>query len=697
MIFMIQKGQGASMKGLIRGIKGTLAVTLCALLAVPAVAGGSAELRATSTDGVRLAASASGSPAAEKEETVYVLAHADGSVRQLIVSDWLKNPEGVASLSDYTELTGVKNVKGDESFEESGEHGLIWAAGGHDIYYQGATEKTLPVDVAIRFTLDGKSVTPEELAGQSGHVTMRFDYDNHTEQTVTISGKSVSMAVPFLMLSGTILDNDRFTNIQVTNGKLVNDGSRSVVMGFALPGMQENLGIDKADWEIPDYVEIEADVSSFSLTTTLTLAVGDWAGRLDLSELDELDALKADMQKLDDASAKLLDGSSSLYHGLATLLKKSDELVDGIGRLADGADALVAGITELGGGIGTLQTGAENLQSGLQQLQGNSASLGDGAKTVFETLLSTADQQLAAAGLDLPALTIESYAEVLDKAVAALSDDQVQALAQETAKQQVTAAVEAQRELIVEKVTAAVQQKVLEGVLAAAGNPMTAAQYAQAAAAGQIPAAMQQQIAAGVDAQMQSEAVQAQIAAAVEQQVETAIRENLAGETVKEQIAAAVAKAAAGRQSIRSLREQLDSYRTFYEGLLAYTGGVDAAAAGAGQLVDGAHQLLNGADRLAEGSGELQNGLKTLREGSGALVDGVRQLQTGAMQLRDGMKSFREEGIDKLTSLFDGDLDGLKERLLAMADLSKQYDTFAGKRDETAGSVKFIYRTDAIG
>ena len=181
------------MKGLIRGIKGTLAVTLCALLAVPAVAGGSAELRATSTDGVRLAASASGSPAAEKEETVYVLAHADGSVRQLIVSDWLKNPEGVASLSDYTELTGVKNVKGDESFEESGEHGLIWAAGGHDIYYQGATEKTLPVDVAIRFTLDGKSVTPEELAGQSGHVTMRFDYDNHTEQTVTISGKSVSM------------------------------------------------------------------------------------------------------------------------------------------------------------------------------------------------------------------------------------------------------------------------------------------------------------------------------------------------------------------------------------------------------------------------------------------------------------------------------------------------------------------------
>ena len=56
------------------------------------------------------------------------------------------------------------------------------------------------------------------------------------------------------------------------SGKLINDGSRTAVIGIAFPGLQENLAISKDKLEIPDYVEIAADVSSFRLDMTVTVS-----------------------------------------------------------------------------------------------------------------------------------------------------------------------------------------------------------------------------------------------------------------------------------------------------------------------------------------------------------------------------------------------------------------------------------------
>lgn len=67
------------------------------------------------------------------------------------------------------------------------------------------------------------------------------------------------------MLTGLMLDNDVFSNVSVTNGKIINDGDRTIVAGFALPGLQENLNLSKDKFEIPDYIEVTADVKNFAL------------------------------------------------------------------------------------------------------------------------------------------------------------------------------------------------------------------------------------------------------------------------------------------------------------------------------------------------------------------------------------------------------------------------------------------------
>lgn len=635
--------------------------------------------------------------APSKSETVYVIANADGSVKKIIVSDWLKNSLNDTSIKDYTDLQNVTNVKGDESYTMNSDNMRVWDAKGSDIYYQGVIEKELPVNISISYKLDGKTVSAEELVGKSGKVTMHFDYKNNEFQTVEIDGQKTKIYVPFVMITGMILDNDCFTNVAISNGKIINDGTRSFVVGFALPGIQENLDIPADKFEIPSSVEITADVKDFALSTTMTFATNEMFNELDFKDVDNIDDIESSLTKLKDASKQLIDGSSALYDGLTTLLTKSDELIAGIDKLAAGAQALNKGADTLNNKTDELNQGVKSIADGLNTLVGYNNKLNNGAKTVFESLLSTSNLQLAAAGITVPKLTIENYNIVLNSVLDSISEENVTKLANATALAQVTEAVNEQKSVIKSQVELAVKAKVLEGVLKAAGQNMTAEEYAQAVAAGHIPEAMQTQINTAVTAQMKTSAVQAQIDAATEAQIQTIITEQMKSEQVVSQINAAKAKAEAGRNSIKALIIQLDSYNEFYTGLLTYTDGVSTAAGGSNQLSEGCDMLKDGTQQIADASKQLNDGLKALKDKSPALKDGISQLKDGAMQLSDGMKEFNDTGIQKLIGMYDGNVKGFITRLKATIDVSKSYQSFAGISEDMDGSVKFVYKTSSIG
>ena len=162
-----------------------------------------------------------GASDADKEETVYVLADANGNANDVTVSTWLKNSDGAEGLNDKTNLTDIQNVKGYEEYKDNGDGTITWAANGSDIYYQGKSNEELPVDVKVTYKLDGEEIEPSELAGKRGKVTIRFDYTNNTKKTVTVDSKNTEVISPFVMLSGMILPVDKFSNVQVENGKVI--------------------------------------------------------------------------------------------------------------------------------------------------------------------------------------------------------------------------------------------------------------------------------------------------------------------------------------------------------------------------------------------------------------------------------------------------------------------------------------------
>ena len=677
-----------------------------------------------------------------KDETVYVLAGADGTVQKIIVSDWIKNAMAADSLEDKTELSDIENIKGDESFTLGGDNSCVWDAQGNDIYYQGNIEKELPVQMSVCYTLDGQAIAPEALAGQSGHVTIRFDYQNMQYEEVLLDGKTEKIYVPFTMLTGMLLDTEVFRNVTISNGKLINDGDRIAVVGIAFPGLQEDLAISKEKLDIPDYVEISADVENFEMGMTMTLATTELFGAIDSDKLD-LHELSDAMAELTDAMGQLMDGSSQLYDGLCTLLEKSGDLVSGINKLAEGAAQLKAGAESLDSGAAQLQAGAAQLSSGLNTLNANSSSLNGGARQVFSSLLSMANKQLSEAGLSVPALTIDNYASVLDGVIASLDDTAVY----QAALEQVTATVNANRGMIEEKVTEAVQAQVEAEVSAQVTAAvqetvtqavheneaqfraaviqqalgMTVEEYKAAIEAGLVTqeqqdavnAAVEAAMQAEIDARMQREEIQAQINAVTQQtvgeqmqsdeiqaliasntelQVQQAISEAMSSDAVQAQLSAA----AEGAKSVIALKSSLDSYNAFYLGLITYTSGVSSAAAGANELKTGADALKAGTSELSAGAAELLQGIQTMKDSAPALVDGITQLRDGSMELSDGLKQFNEEGIQKLIEAVDGDLDGLSNRIRVTADVAKHYTSFSGISEDMDGDVKFIYKTDSI-
>lgn len=521
-----------------------------------------------------------------KEETVYVMAKEDGSADQIIVSEWLKNVGKRDLIEDYTRLKDIENVKGEESFEQKNGSGT-WKSGGSDIYYQGEIEKDLPVEMKITYKLDGKEVSAKELSGKSGKVTIRFDYTNNQ--------KKGGVYVPFVLLTSMTLDNSVCSNVEVENGKVINDGQKSMVVGYALPGLSESLELGNTGVSIPNYVKVTCDAEKFEMGGTMTVATSSLLSDLDVGSIDSMDDLEDALDQLQSAAGELQDGSVKLQEG-------ADKLTSGTGDLYKGTKTLKEKLSQLGAGLKSAQTGTKTLKQGADQLQAGSGQLQTGAEA-----LETGIQQVISG---------------VDSAVNGLQQ------------------------------TIAGDKAVLTGLK-----------------------------------QLQAQSTELGLTEQQKAILDNAINELKAGlnQTIAGQ--EAVSKGLTeGKSGMGQLQEGAG---TLAEGAKALNSGLVDLSGGAADLNKGITAACKGAGLLEDGAGDLSDGAKALDEGAGTLASGTRDLASG-------IAKFKSDGIDKLVEVFDGDISKVTDRLKALQKASEDYQSFAGKKADVQGSVKFIYKTDEI-
>ena len=671
-----------------------------------------------------------------KEESVYVKADASGNVNKTTVSEWLKNPEK-GTISDTSELKDIKNVKGDETFETGSNNNVSWKSEGNDIYYQGTIDKELPVDVKVSYKLDGKSISPKDLKGKSGKVEIQFSYDNKSKQTVNVNGEDVEMYTPFTMVSAMMLSSDEYSNVSVENGKLISDGDKKIVVGVAFPGLANDLNLKDLDMDIdiPETVTITADVKDATVGTSITMASAELMNEFGLNDIDSFDDLQDSIDDLEDATNQLVDGSKEAADGSKELADGAGTLNDGAGTLASGAGTLADGVNILNEKSGTLVSGVNTLASGvgtytagvasiaknsqlisdnMQSLQGgvnkleeqiaaqatqglgeiktninnaktgvdqiNSAittSLGEG-KPGVQGILSNASQALTGADVTIDQndvnVTVNSVSlknsESVNKIIedSALSDDEKNAL-----KNAINSAITKDNMNIEYKVELnengnsklnSAQQKI-----ATANGLVTTANGALS----QLSDTMNT-ISGGLSALAGENGIG---------QLEAAFAKNGSVDQGFAQLGQGVSELAAGTQALADGAAELNKNSA---PLMA---GVTSLKDGGSQLESGVSQLASGANQVADGAGTLAGGTQTLLDGANTLADGNQTLA-------DGMQEYKEEAIDKLTDLFNGDISGVTDRIDAMTNLAKEYKSFAGISDGVSGTTKFIIETEGI-
>lgn len=600
-----------------------------------------------------------------KDETVYVIANNTGKAETVIVSDWLKNPEGKDKLEDVSDLKDIKNVKGNEKFTEK-DGKLTWEAKGNDIYYQGTTDKELPVDQTISYYMDGKKMSPDEIVGKSGKVTIRFDYKNNVKTTETVNGKEHSVYVPFTVLTGMVLD-DSFSNVEVSNGKVVSDGNNQIVVGVAMPGLSDSLKVDSSDFSedvtIPEYIEVTADVKDFSLNMTMSVMMSTLTNGMDFDELFDLNTLDDAIQTMADSSSQLANGSKDLADGLDTLNGK-------MGEFAAGVQSLKAGVDKLGGGAGSLASGVNTLNTSAKSISDGIATLDAGLKAPMSDEAKAAAQAQAAQQVDA---MMADPNQAMNKA-------NIKALAMQTLQQK--GFDETVKVDLREKIAAAAQESNVAAAEASTGYDRRAA---VAAIYNATPA-----LQSGVAAQLGLAAAvpdYATLETAVVNSTMNTMAELITDKVIEGVKTGAQSAVVSGAESAKAqIAAQIEAVQA--NGYSLVTGSA-ALSAGTQQLASQIPTLTNGVSELVNGTGKIATA-------TGQLSDGVGQLEKGSNTLSEGMIKFDQEGIQKLADTYNGDVKDLVERIVAVMQAGSDYQAFSQVSDDTTGVVKFITRTEGV-
>lgn len=606
-----------------------------------------------------------------KEETVYSKLNSDGSYQTTIVSEHLKNDQNKTKLIDQSDLTEIENVNGDEKYKQS-KDALVWKTkDGQDIYYQGKSSKQLPITMKVTYKLNGETTTVKKMLGKKGRVEIDIEYVNNEKQVVN----NHDYYVPFVVTMATNLPTKTNSNVTVTNGKIVSNGSNNVVMAIAAPGLYEDFDYNEQLKDI-NRIVIEYDTTKFVLNSIISVANPSLLSNDDLDNFNQLDNVYDLMKQLDSSYQKILTGGKVLNQGLVEFMNKYHDFNQGVQALHGGVQQILAGSKQL-------NTGLISLNNALIQLDSNSSALNNGAKQTFNVLLTSVNSQIQAklegTNIVLNALTIENYEEELTNVlnqISAQATKQVINEVEKTVKAKVEFATQAALKQQVETtlIQELIQNKGMDEsqanqyLLSSDGQTLLNTTFDLELTKAKENGTYDINVASNVQQQMNSQEIQTKI--------KNLVAANTSGKNDSEYM------------QIYNALVQLKTYHQFYTGLQQYTASV-------AKIKEGSKNALQGSNNLNDGLQQLQTNTNMLKEGSSLLNEAGNQLSQGSNDLTSGLEQFNQQGINKINNFINHDLKNNVDKVKILNQLSNDYNTFTKVQDGVDSKTKFVLIIDS--
>ncbi len=640
--------------------------------------------------------------AASKSETVYSNLDSNGKAYKTIVSTQLTNEDKSDEITDISNLLNIENTNGDETFKKEGNQ-IVWDSNGNNIYYKGESDKQLPVECKITYELNGEEISAEELKGKSGNVKIKINYTNNEKHIVSINGKQVTMYTPFIIVAGTKIDNAKNKNIQITNGKIVDNGESTLAVGIAMPGMQENIGISKSKIDIPEEIEISMETEDFEMGNIIAVVA---VKGIDEDLTSDLNSMYSQINELANASNEILAGANQLKEGTSELVSGVDQLKDGTGAAYAGSKQIKDEVEESTKNLKNDNTPAidsktlEAIKAQAMQIATLSDEQKAGIAAQAKAAATLSDEQKAGIAAQAKAgakLTDAQKAGIAAqaKAAAKLTDAQkaeiaAQAKLTDEQKAKITAQAKAGAEFTETQKTAIIEQAQKKYT-----ETLTEAEKQLILTVAQNTAYQTATTTALAVAESTAEATALKVAQSVAESTAEATALKVA-QSVAESTAEATAQTVA--QSTATQTAETTAL-TVAQNTATQTAGATATQT-ATQVGNQAkqkftNQVVSQMSTLGTALDELTNGLANIDNGVSALSVGTNKLDSGALQLANGVKTFNEQGISKINNLVNGDLRNIASRVEKMNELANEYNNYAGIQNGMAGEVKFIMITDS--
>ena len=596
-----------------------------------------------------------------------------------------------------------------------------------NLKYKGYDDAQLPVTMKVSYTLDGKAISPADLAGESGHVKIHITYTNNIKRN--------NVYVPFAVMTAFIFDNDDFSNVSVDNGKVIDDGTRNTVVGYALPGLSESLSLNLSeldscakDIDIPESVTIECDTTKYNVENAYSVVTDEMFQDIDMSDVNNASDLKDKMDEVKSAAKKLANGTSQLSNGAdkvasgagklsaasKTIKNGAKDVASGTNLLKSKTPALAGGVSKLAAGSKQVSDGNAALLAGLQKMYGTAptkADLSDGSGTQKLAAGAKAlNSEVQALNLSKVSLTEEQKTKIQTAAASKVTGAATQLStgigAGVAGKLKSTISADSAKSTTVSKVLA--DENIQKAVKALEKAGYTEAE-AKAVFSGVVSTTLD-----GAASQISADAVTGSISGNVES-------------TVQQVAGAAAVSGAQGvvdktNKTIEGYSGKITALKSATKQLQEGTEEVNVGLAGKDGKGEGEDNLIGASKELADGSSEVYSGITALQGGSKELVSGVNKLASGSMQLYNGTVIFSskeaelasgaaalakgaktlDKSVDSAMNKAKSEIDKLNaSNLLDVVDNAKaiqkaaqDYNSFGNTK--TYKSVTFIYKMDEV-
>lgn len=628
-----------------------------------------------------------------KDETVYSKVKSNGENYQTTVTEHIKNTDDINTLNDISELLNITNTNGDEKFSKE-NNSITWNAYGNDIYYKGNTEKEIPIETSINYELDGKEIEAKDLAGKSGKIKITINYTNKEERTVTVNGKTEKMYVPFVIATGTIFDNTKIKNIKITNGRVVDNGTKTFVVALSCPGLVESLEL-KDDLDIDlNKVEITFDAENFEIGNIMSVAMPKVFENTDIDNLDALDEIYSQINELKSASNQLVEGAKTLQDGTEEYIEKSSEFAEGLSTFNRGMNTATNSYDKIDEGIDSVNSNVDTLKNGASKINDGVNDLTDGLNTL---------QSGVSAGKKQAVSSLETSSKTLDAGIDQIIDGK-------------DVEIDTIKEKVIENANDQLATGLKTGISTSVSSAIDTTMNAKIKSimndeslTEEEKVLLQKVLPKMSITEAEKQAMSKQIGTAIDNAIETTTKAQEAGlDTINNSEKGVKA-------GLNTLKSQATS--SIEKGISAISSGFDSITDGTEKLIDGSNELKSGTTSLENGTSQLQAGVNTLASGSKdlksglntlnsssnklnnanmQLLEGANTISDGAKTLADGMTTFDKDGIDKLVSYVNGDIKDLQVRIEKLQELANEYDSFAGIAEGNEGTTKFIFLVDSI-